>query len=144
MLRAQVLATHMASNKLAFGADDPLEELAGSYGYPQNRANVNVLWSRNAWQVGLQGRWTDGFDDTVADRSIASHAEWDAQLTWSGLRTTRLTLGVENMLDNAPPFSVGESHPQGFPVQFYDMRGRFIYARATVRFGGKNPPAGRD
>jgi iron complex outermembrane receptor protein len=136
-LQAQLLATHMASNRLAFGTDDPLEELAGTYGHPENRANLNLFWRRKHWQVGLHGRWTDGFDDTIPGNKVASHTEWDTQVSYSGLRTTRLTLGVENLFDAAPPFSVGNMHPQGFPVQFYDMRGRFIYAQATVSLGGK-------
>jgi outer membrane receptor protein involved in Fe transport len=130
-LHAQLLFTHMASNKLAYESDDPLEELAGTYGYPKNRANLNLYWNRNEWQVGLNGRWTDGFDDTVPGRTVASHTEWDTQISYSGLRAARLTLGVENLFDEAPPFSVGSLHPQGFPVQFYNMRGRFIYFRAT-------------
>ncbi len=131
VLQAQLLGTHMASNKLAFDTDDPLEELAGTYGYPKNRANLNLFWNKNEWQVGLYGRWTDGFADTVPDSTVASHTEWDTQISYSGMPTAKLTLGVENLFDEAPPFSVGSMHPQGFPVQFYDMRGRFIYLRAT-------------
>jgi iron complex outermembrane receptor protein len=142
LLQAQLLGTHMASNKLAFGPDDPLEELAGTYGYPENRANLNLFWNKNDWQVGLYGRWTDGFDDTVPGSTVASHTEWDTQVSYSGLRTATLTLGVENLFDKAPPYSVGNSHPQGFPIQYYDMRGRFIYAQATLSFGGKRRATG--
>jgi outer membrane receptor protein involved in Fe transport len=137
VLQAQLIGTHMASNKLAFGANDPFDELAGTYGYPKNRANLNMFWNKNEWQVGLYGRWTDGFADTVPDSIVASHTEWDTQISYSGLRTARLTLGVENLFDEAPPFSVGGLHPQGFPVQFYNMRGRFIYAQATFSLGSK-------
>lgn len=134
-LQAQLIGTHLASNKLAFGTDDPFEELAGTYGHPKNRANLNVSWYKNNWQVGVYGRWTDEFDDTVSGKTVTSHTEWDAQISYSGLRTTKLTLGIENLFDEAPPFSVGNLHPQGFPVQFYDMRGRFIYAQATISLG---------
>jgi outer membrane receptor protein involved in Fe transport len=75
VLQAQLVGTHMASNKLAFGADDPLEELAGTYGHPENRANLNLYWHRNNWQVGLHGRWTDGFDDTIPGKTVASHTQ---------------------------------------------------------------------
>ncbi len=85
--------------------------------------------------MGLYGRWTDGFADTVPGSTVASHTEWDTQISYSGLRTARLTLGVENLFDEAPPFSVGNFHPQGFPVQFYDMRGRFIYAQVSFSLG---------
>jgi outer membrane receptor protein involved in Fe transport len=129
--RAQFLATHMASNKLAFDKNGPFEELAGTYGYPKNRANLNLYWNTNEWQVGLVGRWTDGFADTVPDRAVASHTEWDMQIGYSGLKSATFALGIENLFDTAPPSSVGNLHPQGFPVQFYRMRGRFIYLRAT-------------
>ena len=142
-LQMQFLATHMASNKLAFGTDDSLEELAGTYGYPKNRANLNLFWGKNKWQVGLYGRWTDGFADTVPGSTVASHTEWDTQISYSGLRRTKLTLGVENLFDEAPPFSVGNLHPQGFPIQFYDMRGRFIYAQASISLGGRRRAIGR-
>jgi iron complex outermembrane receptor protein len=137
VLHTQLLGTHMASNKLAFGSDDPLEELVGTYGHPANRANLNLFWQKKNWLVSLNGRWTDSFDDTVPGSTVASHTEWDTRIAYSGLRTTRLTLGVKNVFDKAPPFSVGNMHPQGFPVQFYDMRGRFIYAQATISLGAK-------
>ena len=44
----------------------------------------------------------------------------------------RLTLGVYNLFDQSPPFSVGTFNPQGFNTQFYSMRGRMIYGRITV------------
>jgi hypothetical protein len=47
------------------------------------------------------------------------------------------------LFDEAPPFSVGNMHPQGFPVQFYDMRGRFIYAQATISLGGNRRATGQ-
>ena len=108
---------------------------------PKNRANLNLFWNKNDWQVGLYGRWTDGFDDTVPGSTVASHTEWDTQVSYSGLRAAKLTLGVENVFDEAPPFSAGSSHPQGFPVQYYDMRGRFIYAQVSLSLGGKRPTA---
>jgi iron complex outermembrane receptor protein len=132
---ARLLGTHMASNKLAFGAAEPLEELAGTYGYPKNRATLNLVWSRAAWEVGLRGHWTDAFDDTWPGHRVAAHREWDTQLSYSGWRMARITFGVDNLLDEAPPLSVGTDHLQGFPVQFYDMRGRFAYAEARFSLG---------
>ena len=75
-------------------------------------------------------------EDTFPESDVDSQTEWVTQISTSGLRTAKLTLGVENLFDEPPPFSVGSFHPQGFPVQFYDMRGRFIYAQATFSLGG--------
>lgn len=135
---AQLLGTHMASNELAFGADGALEELAGTYGYPKNRATLNLAWDREAWAVGLYGRWTDGFDDSVPGYEVAAHTEWDTRLSYSTRRAARLTLGVDNLFDEPPPLSI--DHLQGFPVQFYDMRGRFAYLEASFSLGQRRLP----
>ncbi len=125
----------MRSNQLAFGADDPLEELAGTFGYPKNRANVNVFWSRNRWQVGVYGRWTDGFAEAFGEGSVGSHTEWDAQVRFTATQAAHVTFGIENLFDESPPFST--STLQGFPVDYYDMRGRFLYAQLNYAIGGR-------
>ena len=125
ILRGQLLATHMASNRLAFGPDDPMEQLAGTYGYPKNRVNMNLFWSRNRWQAGLYARWTDGFRDAFGETEVGSHIEWDTQVRFAASAATTLTVGVENLFDDSPPSSLYSL--QGFPVDYYDMRGRFFY-----------------
>ena len=135
---AKLLGTHMASNKLAFGATDPLEELAGTYGYPKNRATLNLIWNRDRWEASLLGHWTDAFADTSPGYRVAAHREWDTQLSYSGWRVAQVTFGVDNLLDEAPPPSLTD-HLQGFPVQFYDMRGRFAYAEVRFSLGGRRP-----
>ena len=109
VLQAQLLGTHLASNKLAFGANDPLEELAGTYGYPENRANLNLFWHKSDWQVRSL---TDAgrMDSTIRFRATqsASHTEWDTQISYSGLSSTKLTLGVENLFDEAATIFSGQ------------------------------------
>ena len=128
----QLLGTHMASNKFALGSDENLQELAGTYGYPENRANLNTFWSSDNWEFGVYGRWTDGFEDVNRTGEVDSHVDWDTNISFSGISHLKLTLGVENLFDEAPPFAVGNFNPQGFPNQFYNMRGRFYYAQATL------------
>jgi len=139
-LQAQVLATHMASNKLAFGDDDPLEELAGTFGYPKNRANVNVFWGRNRLQVGVYGRWTDGFAEAFGDGQVGSHTEWDAQVRFAATPAASVTFGIENLFDESPPFSM--STLQSFPIDYYDMRGRFFYAQFNYSLGQRRSAPG--
>ena len=128
----QLLGTHLASNKFALGSDENLKELAGTYGYPENRANLNTFWSNDNWLFGVYGRWIDGFEDTNREDDVDSHVEWDTNVSYSGINHLKLTLGVENMFDAEPPFAVGDFNLQGFPAQFYNMRGRFYYAQMTL------------
>jgi iron complex outermembrane receptor protein len=122
----------MASNEFTLTAGADPVELAGSFGFPKNRVNMNFFWSLSDWDAGLYGRWTDGFDDPHRDGNVPSHIEWDTQVSYSGFSHFKLTLGVENVFDEDPPFALGEFSPQGFPAQYYDMRGRFYYVQAKL------------
>jgi len=131
-LNSRLLWTILESSKYAFNASDPSRELAGTYGHPENRATLDTYLSTDHWQFGLYGRWTDGYEDIRGESDVASHIEWDAQISNFSLDGTRITLGVTNLLDEAPPFSAGDFNPQGFNTQYYSMRGRMIYARVTI------------
>lgn len=133
-LNSRLLWTVLESSQYAFNANDPLQELAGTYGYPENRATLDTYFSTGKWQFGLYGRWTDGYEDLGGDSDVESYIEWDAQVSNFSINATRITLGVTNLFDEAPPFSAGVFNPQGFNVQYYSMRGRMFYARVTVAF----------
>ncbi len=119
------------------------QEITGRYGIPENRLSLNALWRRNEWEVGLRGRWTDGFDQP-ADLSspevtqVASHIEWDASVAYAPNSKLGLSFGIENIFDATPPFSRGSfgnmlDQIKGFPTAYYDMRGRFAHVSATIR-----------
>ena len=134
---ARLMWTHLSSHESAFGSTDDPEQLAGTWGYPQNRANLDMYWLRKNWQLGIYGRWIDGFADRGEDTRVPSQIKWDSQLTFSGFRNTALTLGIENLFDEDQPFSPGTSFfrgQQGFPGQYYSMRGRFFYLQASMSF----------
>lgn len=132
LLSSRLLWTRLESSKFAFNALDPLQETAGTYGHPKDRASLDTYLSTNNWQFGLFGRWTSGYEDPNREGDVASHIEWDAQVSNHSFDGVRLTLGVYNMFDQSPPFSVGTFNPQGFNTQFYSMRGRMIYGRVTI------------
>jgi outer membrane receptor protein involved in Fe transport len=132
----QFIGSRIGSNKLKVLSFLPGEQLAGSFGAPKVRANLNVAWRREDWRAALQGRYTSGFDDASGTDRVGSHMEWNAQVGYAGFRWLDLAVGVENLFDNRPP---GAGTLQGFPPQYFDMRGRFFYlqARATLRAGDR-------
>jgi len=94
-----------------------------------------MFWFRNNWQAGVYGRWIDGFADGREDLQVPSQIKWDGQVAYTGFKNLTLTLGVENLFDEEPPFSSGTSFftsQQGFPGQYYSMRGRFFYLQAAM------------
>ena len=98
-LGARLMWSHLSSHKSAFTGADDLEELAGTRGYPKNRANLDMFWFRNNWQAGVYGRWIDGFADGRDDLQVPSQIKWDSQVTYTGFKNLTLTLGVENLFD---------------------------------------------
>jgi iron complex outermembrane receptor protein len=132
LVSTRLLWTTLLSSELKLNAADTSRELAGTYGNPRNRVNLDAYLATGDWQVGAYGRWTDGYDDLNRDAWVSSHTVWDLQVSNYSFETVTLTLGVDNLFDEVPPFSVGDFNPQGFNVQFYSMRGRMIYGRVTV------------
>ena len=129
--------THLSSHELTFSGASDSEELAGTWGYPENRANLDMSWVRNNWQLGIFGRWIDSFADRGGGASVPSQIQWDGRLSYTGFNNLALTLGVENLFDEKPPFSSGTSFftsQQGFPGQYYSMRGRFFYLQVSKSF----------
>jgi len=132
VLNSRLLWTRLNSSKFAFNENDPLQETAGTYGNPENRASFDTYFNTNNWQFGVYGRWTDGYEDPGRDGDVASQIEWDMQMSNYSFNGIRLTLGIDNVFDQVPAFSTGSFNPQGFNPQFYSMRGRTIYGRVTV------------
>ena len=51
------------------------------------------------------------------------------------LRGTVITVGINNVFDDDPPFASGEGgNAVGYPGFTYDSTGQFIYARLTKKF----------
>lgn len=132
-VNSRLLWTRLESSEFAFNPSDPMQELTGTYGHPKNRATVDTYLTTDQWLFGVVGRWTDGYDDTIQDRGVDSHLEWDLQVSNFSFTNTRISLGVLNVLDETPPYSVGFNNLQGFNTQLYRMRGRIVYGRLTVR-----------
>jgi len=130
-LNSTILWTHLASSKVAFDASNTFVETAGSYGHPKDRASLDTYLTTENWQFGVYGRWTSGYEDPNREGDVASYIEWDAQVSNHSFDGIRISLGVHNLFDRSPPYSVGTFNPQGFNTQFYSMRGRMIYGRVT-------------
>ncbi len=67
---------------------------------------------------------------------IPSFSTYDAQLSYSGVKQLRITLGVRNLFDKSPPIFTPASNQfqQGYDITQYDPRARFVYASASYRF----------
>ena len=104
---------------------------------PRLKTYQFVNWSSGPWDTTLGLNWQSGYWDVPGDfeRRVSPYETYDAQVTWSGVKGLRLTLGAKNLLDSDPPYTNQSfSFQSGYDPQYADPRGRFVYVRAAYAF----------
>ncbi|MBO7922892.1 TonB-dependent receptor [Alteromonas sp. K632G] len=124
-------------------------DYTGEYGYPEHRWLFGTTWSKGAFDANLNISFVGEFEDTpdidfdgVLDfeentsRMVDSQVLVDIQGGYNVTDTIRLVLGVNNVLDEEPPFAIGDgdSDLYGYVGSIHNPRGRFVYTKATFRF----------
>lgn len=112
------------------------------YPSPEWRHTVSVNYDSNeSWSV--EGRWRffqgvdyDGSTDTIAQAEMSkSQSYFDLNGVFQFMDNHDVTVGINNVLDEEPPMVGGTLTTNANTIAgFYDTLGRFIYAKATVRF----------
>jgi outer membrane receptor for ferrienterochelin and colicin len=117
-------------------------DLTGEYEYPEDRATLRTDWVIGDFSVNAALNYVGSFEDFGADeslkqRSVSAFTTLNLQFSYSGIRNTLLTLGIDNALDESVPFAIGDSDTDlyGFVASQHDPRGRFVYGKATFNFG---------
>jgi outer membrane receptor protein involved in Fe transport len=123
-------------------------DLTGEYEYPEDRATLSADWDHDKWglfaTVNYIGSFQDMPDsnfDTVPDyendtRDVGSFTTVTLQGRYNVSDTIKLLLSVDNALDEAPPFAVGDGNNDlyGYVQGTHNPRGRFWSARAIFNF----------
>jgi len=112
---------------------------------------VVLRWKHNAtigYEMGKLGAslsqnyqkaYTDALSSLAAagstPRRVDAYQTFDAQLTYSGWKSTKLTVGVKNLFDRDPPYTnLTSNFLGGYDVSYSDPRGRFVYVTALYTF----------
>lgn len=115
---------------------------AGLYPNARVRSNTSVSWTKGDWaaRVFMQhtGRFfNDGYDgiqgptvDTTWPEK--AHITFNPSITYKGFWGTDITVGVNNVFDNTPPFNGYEL--EGYDTFLYSGVGRYGYVRLTKEF----------
>ncbi|MDY7574134.1 TonB-dependent receptor [Actimicrobium sp. CCI2.3] len=105
--------------------------------------NASVTFEQGPWMANLAQNYQQSYNDipsnrTSVSRTVDAYQTFDAQLAYSGLKSTRLTLGMKNLFDRNPPYAnyaAGTGQfVGGYDISYSDVRGRFLYATATHTF----------
>lgn len=121
--------------------DSPVENFAGTFidpisggsgSLPHWKADSGAYWQRGPWESGYTiyyiGALREKFYTNNHSRShtIGSWASHNVQLAYTTSAGLRIALGVDNLLDEPPPFAATAIN-NNFDALTYDLSGRFLY-----------------
>ena len=129
--------SYVISYKQPLAPEEPLTEFAGTYDLPRFKGVGTVNWDRGPLSTTLAVNYVHSFAQSSsaqagADPKIKAWTTLDLQAAWSGLRNTKITFGVKNLMDEEPPIAIAETLLYTF--EQHNLRGRFIYANLNYRF----------
>jgi iron complex outermembrane receptor protein len=122
----------------------PATDLAGSFvdktsggsgSIPEWKSRLNLFWQFGRWEFALSSLHISSLREHIVSENRARESgAWsreDMQVSYhfnSG--ESLVTLGVENILDQPPPF-LGTAFNDNFDARTHDSTGRFLYARLS-------------
>jgi outer membrane receptor protein involved in Fe transport len=108
------------------------DDLLGTYRFPKWRSVTTLAWMRGDYASSLTANYIDNYEDRFnPDLEVGSSLTFDVQFVYSGFANSDVTLGIENVTENNPPFANEE---EGYDYATHDPRGRFFYARYKYAF----------
>ena len=139
------LLTYYQTSKNRATAADDWSEYVGTYAVPRYRNGLNVTTESGPWTFGGTLKTTAGFWDTdqplpksATTGWVGSFTEFDVLAQYAGFKNLELSLGVKNLLDRMPPFSLtnasSNSYTQMGFAELYTDRGRFYYVSGKYSF----------
>jgi outer membrane receptor protein involved in Fe transport len=140
--------THLLQfDKTVLGADGltfETQEFAGEYEYPEDRAALTGDYQVGDWGATARVNYISSFKDyrtlspgAIADvRSVSSFTTVNLQVSYEGIKNTRIQLAIDNAFDEDVPFAIGDSDSDlyGYVSSVHNPRGRFWTLRTTYSF----------
>lgn len=112
--------------------------LAGEYEHPKHRWTASGDWIRDSFGLTLGLNYIGEFRDwdDFRDHTVDSFLTVNLQARYTGFEKTTLALGADNLLNEKPPFAIGnmDSDLYGYVSSQHDPLGRFIYGKVAYSF----------
>ncbi|MEX0900911.1 MAG: TonB-dependent receptor [Gammaproteobacteria bacterium] len=107
-------------------------DFVGTSGVPEMRAMLGNAWSYGDFQVVFNSSYIASTDNAAGNGTTSSWLTHDLQVNYHAPWNGRLTVGVDNLTDKAPPLDGALA--RGFDTSLYDPYGRVPYIRYTQTF----------
>jgi outer membrane receptor protein involved in Fe transport len=134
--------THLMRGLVVAVEGGPKDRFAGEVGSSRDRATASISYDRAKWGATLRAIYVgpaylnDQLPGVERTSKFKTHAEtvFDAQVRFTRAERFQFYLGVDNLLDNAPPLIMGGAPGTNTDAGTYDAIGRRFYAGARARF----------
>ena len=116
--------------------------------YLRWKHNASVTVSQGAWSGMFVQNYSTGYSDQVPNGGkgtppagfnprVKHYAKYDLSGTYTGMKNTTITLGIQNLFDTDPPFTahnVDEVVGAGWDPRVADPRGRSLSVQVKYKF----------
>ncbi|CAM4072272.1 TonB-dependent receptor [Pseudoalteromonas ostreae] len=121
-------------------------DYTGKYGYPEHRWIFITNWAYGDFNTNMNISYVGEFTDTPQldftndtahkSRTIDSQVLVDLQTAYRITESTKVSIGVNNLFDEEPPFAIGDgdSDIYGYVSAVHNPRGRYIYTKVSFSF----------
>lgn len=105
--------------------------------------NASVAYEMGPLSASLSQNYQKGYVDALGSRvaagttprKVQAYQTFDTQLTYTGIKSAKLTVGIKNLTDRDPPYTnLASNFLGGYDVSYGDPRGRFVYVTAAYTF----------
>lgn len=122
------------------------ENIAGPGSIPEYKGYVRFTWAHERLTMAATVNYIHSLDDNTSftagntrrkidawtSLDLAAQYAWDAEAHWLAQNST-LTVGIENVTDEAPPFAAG-AFADGYDASLYSLEGRRLMISLSRRF----------
>lgn len=119
-------------------------DYAGEYNYPEHRWVASADWTRGLFGATATLTYIGEFEDYQAPqdvesseaRTVDAQTLLDLQLRYNVTSSMQLVLGGTNVLDEEPPFAIGDGDGDlyGYASSVHNPRGSFVYGKFSYKF----------
>lgn len=128
-------ASHQLNYDTDFLGSARVAEQSGTWGRPENRAQLGINWAMNDFGFGYNLNFIDGSGTPDPNREqYGSDPSWtthDIQGSWGTPWNGKLTLGVRNVTDKDPPLFDASPY---YDNTLHNIWGRVPYVRYEQNF----------
>jgi iron complex outermembrane receptor protein len=107
---------------------------------PRWKHNLRLSWRYGDWGAQLTNVFSSKYRDANSAvteqyyRDISSVSLWNLTATWNGIKQVKITAGVNNLFDKAPPITNNTVYSNGYLSSVVNPTGRAYNVRVTYSF----------